>query len=121
MILHLEASAALAFPIAIFAVEFVGEKSIGRVVLRRSRYAQIWLYLGIMTGRNFQRVARTVFSHKASALIGERRERVEVDYAAHGVATEERTLRTVNHLDATHISEVEIEVVFVKNGHIVHI
>ena len=105
-----------------FAVErYIAETAAVVVVAPREGKTEVGRKAGVV-GQLHAAVGLSAGAQlQARALIGERREGVNVDGTPDGIATKESTLRSTKHLDAPHLGQVEVEGGVFKVGHAVHV
>ena len=115
------ASAAQPFPVAFVARGEILEESARVGIITRYGHAQIGREFVVGRGAELVAVAAAVFGAQAHALVRERREGVDVDYAAHRIAAVERALRSAEYFDAFGVGQFRVVIVLVENRYVVDI
>mgnify|MGYP003308445892 CR=1 FL=1 len=99
----------------------VGEESVRLVVIARDGDAEFLAQLPIV--RHVVVLLHVVSegSPKGGSFVSERRLRIDVDDASHGVSSVEGTLRATEHFHAGYLAEVEIEGRLLEVGDAIHV
>ena len=120
-VLYLEPAAAASLPVAFFTGIEVLEEAVGLGIVGSDREADP--FACFVVGRNpvFLRVAAAVFHAQPHSFEGEGRQGIDVYYAAHRVASEQRALGAAQHFDPLDVRQIEVVGVLVQVGDVVDV
>ena len=119
--LRFPASSAQTLPVAFLARAVVVEEAARVGEIARHGHSEVGRELVVGRCPEAVGIPAAVFGRQPHALVGERRERVDVHHAAHRVAAVERRLGPAQDLDAFGVGQLRVEVVLVEHRDVVDI